>query len=87
MYGNIPVGKGDDDGSIFGSFLKQSKLSAGSRSISWEEIRDILEKYKVRAKISLKIDLRAHQASEVHSILKQGAYRTTYAPFRISLSS
>lgn len=48
MYGNIPAGKGEDDGSVFSTFLKESKYPKDLRSVNWEDIRDILEKYKVR---------------------------------------
>ncbi|EGN92146.1 hypothetical protein SERLA73DRAFT_173118 [Serpula lacrymans var. lacrymans S7.3] len=46
MYGNIPVGKGEDDGSIFSSFLKESRFPPDMKSVKWEEIRDILQMYK-----------------------------------------
>ena len=46
-YGEIPCGKGDDDGTIFATFLKESRFPAGMKSTSWEDIRDILEKYNV----------------------------------------
>lgn len=49
MYGpEIPLGKGEDDGSVFSSFLKESRLPDELRSVSWEEIRDVLQVYKVR---------------------------------------
>lgn len=47
MYGDIPLAKGEDDGSVFASFLKESRLPAEIKSIKWEEIRDILDMYKV----------------------------------------
>jgi hypothetical protein len=53
MYGEIPCGKGDDDGSTFSTFLKESKFPTGMKSVSWEEIRDILEKYNVCCRINL----------------------------------
>lgn len=46
IYGDIPVGKGEDDGSIFQSFLTESRFPTNLKSIRWEEIRDIIEKYK-----------------------------------------
>ena len=46
MYGEIPLAKGEDDGSVFASFLKESRLPAEIKSVKWEEIRDILEIYK-----------------------------------------
>lgn len=46
MYGEIPLAKGEDDGSMFSSFLKESRLPAELKSVSWEEIRDILQVYK-----------------------------------------
>jgi hypothetical protein len=48
QYGNIPVNKGDDDGSIFNEFLRESRYPAEMKHIKWDEIRDIVEKYKVR---------------------------------------
>lgn len=47
MYGEIPLAKGEDDGSVFASFLKESRLPTEIKSVKWEEIRDILEIYKV----------------------------------------
>jgi hypothetical protein len=49
VYGEIPLAKGEDDGSVFSSFLKESRLPDELKSVSWEEIRDILQVYKVRA--------------------------------------
>ncbi|KAL0961156.1 hypothetical protein HGRIS_006128 [Hohenbuehelia grisea] len=45
-YGDIPTGKNEDDGSVFAAFLKESRYPLGMRSIGWESIRDILDKYK-----------------------------------------
>ncbi|TFK40782.1 hypothetical protein BDQ12DRAFT_770762 [Crucibulum laeve] len=44
-YGEIPHGKGEDDGSMFMAFLKESRMPPASKFISWEIIKDILEKY------------------------------------------
>lgn len=44
-YNDIPRGKGDDDGSIFLSFIKESRFPSHLRHINWETIRDILDKY------------------------------------------
>ncbi|OBZ71326.1 hypothetical protein A0H81_08366 [Grifola frondosa] len=46
MYGNIPIGKGEDDGSIFHGLLKQSRYPTEQRAAKWENLRDVLEKYK-----------------------------------------
>jgi len=46
-YGNIPTGKGDDDGTIFSEFLRESRYPTEQKHVKWEEVRDILEKYKV----------------------------------------
>ena len=48
MFSEIPVGKNEDDGSIFSAFLKESRLPLHLRSKQWEDIRDILQKYRVR---------------------------------------
>ncbi|KAF9077828.1 hypothetical protein BDP27DRAFT_1379534 [Rhodocollybia butyracea] len=45
-YGDIPREKGQDDGSLFSSFLKESRYPPSMRSTNWETIRDILETYK-----------------------------------------
>ncbi len=47
-YGEIPVGKNEDDGSIFATFLRESRFHPSVRTTNWEAIKDILEKYKVR---------------------------------------
>jgi hypothetical protein len=47
LYGEIPLAKGEDDGSIFSSFLKESRLPDELKSVSWENIRDVLQIYKV----------------------------------------
>ncbi|THH01557.1 hypothetical protein EW026_g1174 [Hermanssonia centrifuga] len=46
LYGNVPLGKGDDDGSLFESIIKESRFPIEQRSIKWETLRDILEKFK-----------------------------------------
>ncbi|KAF4590146.1 hypothetical protein EYR38_009444 [Pleurotus pulmonarius] len=45
-YGEIPVGKNEDDGSIFATFLRESRFHPSVRTTNWEAIKDILEKYK-----------------------------------------
>ncbi|PCH40094.1 hypothetical protein WOLCODRAFT_136650 [Wolfiporia cocos MD-104 SS10] len=45
LYGDIPVGKGDDDGTIFTLLLKTSRFPA-ARSVKWETMKEVLEKYK-----------------------------------------
>lgn len=47
LYGNIPVVKGDDDGSVFMDMLKESRLPAEQRSIKYETAKEIVEKFKV----------------------------------------
>lgn len=39
--------QGEDDGSIFTTFLKESRLPLAMKNVTWETIRDILAKYKV----------------------------------------
>ncbi|KAH7913399.1 hypothetical protein BJ138DRAFT_1081602 [Hygrophoropsis aurantiaca] len=46
LYDDIPLAKGDDDGSVFSAFLKESRLPPELKTTKWEEVRDILEKYK-----------------------------------------
>ncbi|EIW80954.1 hypothetical protein CONPUDRAFT_137081 [Coniophora puteana RWD-64-598 SS2] len=46
MYGEIPLAKGDDDGSVFTAFLKESRLPAELKSTKWEDIREIFKKFK-----------------------------------------
>lgn len=47
LYGEIPLAKGEDDGSVFSNFLKESRLPTELKSVTWEEVRDILDVYKV----------------------------------------
>ncbi|KJA21186.1 hypothetical protein HYPSUDRAFT_42305 [Hypholoma sublateritium FD-334 SS-4] len=44
-YGEIPRGKGEDDGSLFTTFLKESRLPSLMKSVSWETIKTLLETY------------------------------------------
>ncbi|KDQ62290.1 hypothetical protein JAAARDRAFT_30185 [Jaapia argillacea MUCL 33604] len=46
LYGDVPTGKGDDDGSLFSLFLNESRFPQSMKSVQWEEIRDIIQKYK-----------------------------------------
>ena len=46
MYGDVPTGKGDDDGAIFSSVLKTSRLPVETRA-KWETLKEVVEKYKV----------------------------------------
>ncbi|KAF8231714.1 hypothetical protein L208DRAFT_1423428 [Tricholoma matsutake] len=44
-YGEIPRGKSEDDGYVFSTFLKESRLPTQAKSVSWETIRELLERY------------------------------------------
>ncbi|KAI9058363.1 hypothetical protein FKP32DRAFT_1597452 [Trametes sanguinea] len=46
MYGDIPVSKGEDDGSILTLLLKQSRFPSEYRAAKWEQVKDVVEKYK-----------------------------------------
>ncbi|KAI0372164.1 hypothetical protein BV20DRAFT_1050929 [Pilatotrama ljubarskyi] len=46
MYGDIPVAKGEDDGSILTLLLKQSRFPSEYRAAKWEQVKDVVEKYK-----------------------------------------
>ncbi|KAI8969642.1 hypothetical protein BD414DRAFT_518471 [Trametes punicea] len=46
MYGNIPVAKGEDDGSILTLLLKQSRFPLEYRAAKWEQVKDVVAKYK-----------------------------------------
>ncbi|KAI0335899.1 hypothetical protein GY45DRAFT_1267365 [Cubamyces sp. BRFM 1775] len=46
MYGDIPVAKGEDDGSILTLLLKQSRFPTEYRAAKWEQVKDVVEKYK-----------------------------------------
>ena len=39
LYGDIPVGKGEDDGTILSLFLKQSRFPTEYRAAKWEQVR------------------------------------------------
>ncbi|KAF4617157.1 hypothetical protein D9613_005940 [Agrocybe pediades] len=44
-YGEIPRGKGEDDGSTFNIFLKESRLPPHLKSVGWESIKSLMETY------------------------------------------
>ncbi|KAJ6508787.1 hypothetical protein C8R45DRAFT_968704 [Mycena sanguinolenta] len=44
-FDKIPRGKHEDDGALFATFIKEAKFPAESKSVSWETIRDIFQKY------------------------------------------
>ncbi|THU87049.1 hypothetical protein K435DRAFT_826523 [Dendrothele bispora CBS 962.96] len=44
-YGEIPRGKGLDDGSTFSTFIKESRYPPSLRRVRWETVREMLEKY------------------------------------------
>ena len=46
-YGDMPTAKGEDDGTIFSEFLRESRYPTEQKHVKWEQVRDILEKYKV----------------------------------------
>ncbi|KAI0754973.1 hypothetical protein C8Q80DRAFT_401725 [Daedaleopsis nitida] len=46
MYGNIPTGKSEDDGTILTMFMKQNRFPTEYRAAKWEQVRDVVEKYK-----------------------------------------
>lgn len=47
LFGNIPLGKGDDDGSVMEAVIKEKRFPAEARMVKWETLKEILEKYKV----------------------------------------
>ncbi|KAF8840739.1 hypothetical protein BDN67DRAFT_968036 [Paxillus ammoniavirescens] len=46
LFDEIPLGKNEDDGYIFQSFLKESRLPPDLKNTKWEDVREILDKYK-----------------------------------------
>ena len=52
-YGDVPVGKGDDDGTVLTLYLKQSRFPTEYRAAKWEQVRDVIEKFKVRGRLSI----------------------------------
>ncbi|KAF8134795.1 hypothetical protein K438DRAFT_1693855 [Mycena galopus ATCC 62051] len=44
-FHEIPRGKNEDDGALFAKFIKEAKLPEESRTVSWETIRDVFQKY------------------------------------------
>ncbi|KAH8104584.1 hypothetical protein BXZ70DRAFT_596840 [Cristinia sonorae] len=45
-FGNIPVGKNDDDGAKFVSLLKESRIPPEQRTVKWDTVKEIVEKYQ-----------------------------------------
>lgn len=67
--------KGEDDGSIFATFLKESRLPADSKSYTWENVREIMDAYKVLQFFKWKILITLLTiASIVYSVLQQGKH-------------
>ncbi|OJA08806.1 hypothetical protein AZE42_01301 [Rhizopogon vesiculosus] len=46
LFDEVPLGKNEDDGYFFSTFLKESRLPPQSKSTKWETVRDIFGKYK-----------------------------------------
>ncbi|KAA1477536.1 hypothetical protein DENSPDRAFT_844699 [Dentipellis sp. KUC8613] len=44
--GEIPVGKGDDDGTVFMNFIKENRVPPNLRSVKTETVIALVEKYK-----------------------------------------
>lgn len=64
LYGNIPVIKGDDDGSVLMDMIKESRLPAEQRRIKYEAAKEIVEKFKVRpSPSSMSVMVGAHPMS------------------------
>ena len=47
MFGNVPLGKGDDDGATFEAVIKESRFPTEQRTVKLETLREILEQFKV----------------------------------------
>jgi hypothetical protein len=84
LYGDVPVGKGEDDGAVFGEFLKESRFPIAMKSIAWEEIRDIMEKYKVCGKLLTAYMHVLMGFAKVHTILTQGLISPPNSPTHLS---
>lgn len=67
LFDEIPLGKNEDDGYIFHSFLKESRLPQDLKSTKWEDVREILDKYKVRLP-SCRIVWFVTRSSSSHSV-------------------
>ncbi|EKM49523.1 uncharacterized protein PHACADRAFT_265050 [Phanerochaete carnosa HHB-10118-sp] len=46
LFGNVPFGKGDDDGAIMEAAIKDSRFPVEQRKVKLESLQEILEKYK-----------------------------------------
>ncbi|KAF7797419.1 hypothetical protein EIP86_008614 [Pleurotus ostreatoroseus] len=46
LYGDIPLGKGDDDGALFDTVIKESRFPVESRLMKVDTLKEVLEKYK-----------------------------------------
>lgn len=47
IFGEIPADKGADDGAVVGRFVSEGRLSSGGQQVKWEDVQEIMEKYKV----------------------------------------
>lgn len=73
-YGNIPVGKGEDDSIKFVNLLKESRMPSESRTVKWDTVKEIVEKYQVISSLHLLGILSVlNDGTVVHPILSQSA--------------
>ncbi|KAN0087454.1 hypothetical protein V8E55_006075 [Tylopilus felleus] len=86
LFNEIPLGKNEDDGYIFHSFLKESRLPQDLKSTKWEDVREILDKYKfipfsmkdplmAQLPIALAIEPRLLPFAEVNGFRMDPKYR------------
>lgn len=40
--------KGEDDGSVFTTFLKESRFPPQMKTVTWENVKEILDTFNVR---------------------------------------
>lgn len=73
MYGDIPIAKGEDDGSLLTLLLKQSRFPSEYRAAKWEQVKDVVEKYKVRSICLIACGVVLIEFPSVHPFLGQGA--------------
>jgi len=46
-FNHVTVPQAEDDGSVFMTFLKESRMSQHSKTVTWEVIRLLMDKYHV----------------------------------------
>ena len=72
-FGAINIAKGEDDGTVFRNFIRESKRGPDRRSLATDAIVEMLEKGKVSPFERFRCTTTPTSPSAVHPLLLEGA--------------